>query len=144
MLQSITRFFRETGDALSSTSFRLLRLLALYRCVAAIALAIASASTSLGSVTYAAASAYAVWSLFSVLTLRQFTGGVRGLLLAQLAIDLVFVTVIYVDSQAAITTYATYLYPILAAHGWFLRGRLAFGHAAFASIALLLTELFLR
>ena len=77
--------------------------------------------------------------LFSVLTLRQFTGGVCGLLLAQLAIDLVFVTVIYVDSQAAITTYATYLYPILAAHGWFLRGRLAFGHAAIAGIALLLT-----
>lgn len=144
MVDWIARFFRETGDALSATSFRLLRLLALYRCVAAIALAIASAGTQYGSVTYAAAAAYAVWSLLSVLTLRQFKGGISGLLLAQLAIDLVFIIVIYVDSQSAITTYATYLYPILAAHGWFLRSRLAFGHAAVATVALLLTELFLR
>ena len=144
MWAGIARFFRETGDAFSGTAFRLLRLLALYRCVAAIALAVASANTHFGSVTYSAASAYAVWSLFSVLTLRQFKGGISGLLLAQLAIDLVFVTVIYVDSQSAITSYATYLYPILAAHGWFLRSRLAFGHAALASITLLLTELFLR
>ncbi len=144
MVNWIERFLTETGATLSSTSFRLLRLLALYRCVVAIALAIASANTSLGSVTYAAASAYAVWSLFSVFTLRQFTGGVRGLLLAQLTIDLVLITVIYVDSPNAITTYATYLYPILAAHGWFLRSRRAFGHAAFAGTTLLLTELMLR
>ena len=127
-----------------ATTLRLLRLLALYRCVAALALAIATAGSSVHSVSYAAAAAYAVWALLSLLTLRRLKGGIPGLLLVQLAIDLVFTVVIYVDSQSPVATYATYLYPILAAHGWFLRDRTAFGHAALASITLLLAELSLR
>jgi len=121
-----------------------LRLLALYRCVGAVALAVAAAAANLGSTSYAAASAYAVWALLSVLTLRRFSGGVTGLLLAQLVIDIVFIVIVFADSRNPITTYATYLYPILAAHGWFLRGRMAFAHAAVASIALLLAEMLLR
>jgi two-component system, NtrC family, sensor histidine kinase PilS len=136
--------FTDQATGLSGTPLRLLRLLALYRCVAAIALAVASASTHLSSVTYAAASAYAVWALLSVFTLRRFKGGVSGLLLVQLAIDLVFITLIFADSQNPATSYATYLYPILAAHGWFMRDRMAFAHAAIATIVLLLAELLLR
>ncbi len=127
-----------------ATTLRLLRLLSLYRCVAAIALAIATAGTSLHAVSYSAAAAYAIWSLLSLLTLPRFKGGVSGLLLVQLAIDLVFTVVIYFDSQSPVATYATYLYPILAAHGWFLRDRIAFGHAAIASITLLVAELAVR
>ena len=127
-----------------ATTLRLLRLLALYRCVAAVALAIATSGTSLHAVSYSAAAAYAIWSLLSLLTLPHFKGGVSGLLLVQLAIDLVFTVVIYFDSQSPVATYATYLYPILAAHGWFLRDRLAFGHAALASITLMVAELSLR
>ena len=130
--------------ALGATTLRLLRLLALYRCVAAMAIAIATAGTSLHAVSYSAAAAYALWALLSLLTLPNFKGGVAGLLLVQLAIDLVFTVIIYVDSQSPVATYATYLYPILAAHGWFLRDRIAFGHAAIASIALLVAELALR
>ena len=131
-------------SSFGATTLRLLRLLALYRCVAAIALAIATAGTSLHSVSYAAAAAYAVWALLSLLTLPRFKGGVAGLLAVQLAIDLVFTVLIYTDSQSPVATYATYLYPILAAHGWFLRDRIAFGHAAIATIAVLLAELSLR
>ena len=127
-----------------ATTLRLLRLLALYRCVAAIALAIATSGTSLHAVSYPATAAYAIWALLSLLTLPRFKGGVSGLLLVQLAIDLVFTVVIYLDSQSPVATYATYLYPILAAHGWFLRDRIAFGHAAIASITLMVAELTLR
>ena len=127
-----------------ATTLRLLRLLALYRCVAAIALAIATSGTSLHAVSYSATAAYAIWALLSLLTLPRFKGGVSGLLLVQLAIDLVFTVVIYLDSQSPVATYATYLYPILAAHGWFLRDRIAFGHAAIASITLMVAELTLR
>ena len=131
-------------EGISGTALRLLRLLALYRCVAAIALAVASGSAALSSITYAASFAYSVWALLSVLTLRQFRGGMSGLLLAQLATDLVFIVVIFVDSQNTATSYATYLYPILAAHGWFMRDRMAFAHAALATIVLLLAELLMR
>ena len=129
---------------ISGTALRLLRLLALYRCVAAIALAVASGSTQLSSVTYAAAFAYAGWALVSVFMLHRFKGGMSGLLLAQLATDLLFIVVIFLDSQNAATNYATYLYPILAAHGWFMRDRVAFAHAALATIVLLLAELLTR
>ena len=132
------------ASVFGATTLRLLRLLALYRCVAAIALAIATSGSSLNAVSYSAAAAYAIWSLLSLLTLPRFKGGVSGLLLAQLAIDLVFAVIIYFDSQSPVATYATYLYPILAAHGWFLRDRIAFGHAAIASITLMVAELTLR
>ncbi len=129
---------------ISGTALRLLRLLAFYRCVAAVALALASGSVQLSSVTYAAAFAYSAWALVSVFTLGRFKGGMSGLLLAQLATDLLFIVVIFVDSQSAATNYATYLYPILAAHGWFMRDRMAFAHAALATIVLLLAELLMR
>ena len=132
------------ASVFGATTLRLLRLLALYRCVAAIALAVATSGSSLNAVSYSAAAAYAIWSLLSLLTLPRFKGGVSGLLLAQLAIDLVFAVIIYFDSQSPVATYATYLYPILAAHGWFLRDRIAFGHAAIASITLMVAELTLR
>jgi two-component system, NtrC family, sensor histidine kinase PilS len=141
------RRLRGESQRLSGTPLRLLRLLALYRCVAALALAIASAGTniaSLTSVTYAAAFTYVIWALLSVVALRQFKGGMSGLLLAQLVIDLVFVAVVFVDTQNPATTYAAYLYPILAAHGWFMRDRMAFAHAALATITLLLAESFMR
>ncbi len=127
-----------------ATTLRLLRLLAIYRCVAAVALAVATSGTSLHAISYSAAAAYAFWSLLSLFTLPRFKGGVSGLLLVQLAIDLVFTVVIYFDSQSPVATYATYLFPILAAHGWFLRDRIAFGHAALASITLMVAELSLR
>ena len=129
---------------LGATPFRLLRLLAVYRCVAAVALLVAASSTQHTSVSYAAAFAYSVWALVSVLLLRRFKGGVAGLLLAQLVFDLLFLTIIFVDTHNPATTYATYLYPILAAHGWFMRDRLAFAHAALATITLLLAELLMR
>ena len=131
-------------SAFGATTLRLLRLLALYRCVAAVALAVATAGTSLHAVSYSAAAAYAIWALLSLLTLPRFKGGISGLLLVQLAIDLVFTVIIYFDSPSPVATYATYLYPILAAHGWFLRDRIAFGHAALASITLMVAELSLR
>ena len=134
----------EGAAGISGTVLRLLRLLAFYRCVAAIALAVASGSAQLSSVTYAAAFAYSVWALVSVFTLGKFKGGMPGLLLAQLATDLVFIVAIFVDSQNSATNYATYLYPILAAHGWFMRDRMAFAHAALATIVLLLAELLMR
>ena len=130
--------------ALAGTPLRVLRLLALYRCVVAIALAVASGTTNLASFSYAASSAYAVWALLSVAMLGRFQGGTSGLLLAQLAIDLLFIVSTFFDSHTPATTLATYLYPILAAHGWFLRSRIALAHAALASIALLLAELLLR
>ncbi len=130
--------------ALIGTPLRVLRLLALYRCVVAVALAVASGATNLGSFSYAASSAYAVWALLSVAMLGRFRGGISGLLLAQLAIDLLFIASTFFDSHTPATTLATYLYPILAAHGWFLRSRIALAHAALASIALLLAELLLR
>ena len=132
------------ASVLGATTLRLLRLLALYRCVAAFALAIATSGSSLHALSYSAAAAYAMWALLSLLTLPRFKGGVSGLLLAQLAIDLVFTVVIYFDSQSPVATYATYLYPILAAHGWLLRDRIAFGHAALASLTLMVAELSLR
>ena len=131
-------------SAFGATTLRLLRLLALYRCVAAVALAVATAGTSVHAVSYSAAAAYAIWALLSLLTLPRFKGGISGLLLVQLAIDLVFTVIIYFDSPSPVATYATYLYPILAAHGWFLRDRIAFGHAALASITLMVAELSLR
>ena len=140
--QGMTRASRPAS--ISITGMRLLRLLAFYRCVAAIALAVASGSTQLSSVTHAAAFAYSVWALMSVVMLNRFKGGVSGLLLAQLATDLGFIAVIFVDSQNSATNYATYLYPILAAHGWFMRDRMAFAHAALATIVLLLAELLMR
>lgn len=132
------------ATGLGGTALRLLRLLAAYRCVAAVALALASAGSHLTSVSTATAFAYAVWALLSVLALRQFKGGMAGLLLAQLTTDLVFITILFVDTQNPASTYATYLYPILAAHGWFMRDRLAFAHAALATITLLLAELLMR
>jgi two-component system, NtrC family, sensor histidine kinase PilS len=130
--------------ALAGTPLRLLRLLALYRGVAALALALAGTVTNLSSVSFAAALAYAVWALLSVAALRRFKGSLPGLLLAQLATDLVFIAVVFIDTHNPITSYATYLYPILAAHGWFMRDRMAFGHAALATIVLLLAELLMR
>ena len=121
---AIDASFKTPAAGLGGIALRLLRLLAAYRCVAAVALALASAGSYLTSVSYATAFAYAVWALLSVLALRQFKGGLSGLLLAQLATDLVFITVLFVDTQNPATTYATYLYPILAAHGWFMRRRI--------------------
>ncbi len=135
---------RAPAGTLRGTPLRVLRLLALYRCVVAMALAVASGATNLGSFSYAASSAYAVWALLSVAMLGRFRGGTGGLLLAQLAIDLLFIVGAYFDPHTPATTLATYLYPILAAHGWFLRSRIALSHAALATITLLLAELLLR
>ena len=139
-----TRHTQLPATGLSGTALRLLRLLAAYRCVAAVAVALASAGSHLTSDGFVTAFAYAVWALLCVLALRQFKGGMSGLLLAQLATDLVFIIILFVDAQSSATTYATYLYPILAAHGWFMRDRLAFAHAALATITLLLAELLMR
>jgi len=130
--------------ALQGTPLRVLRLLALYRCVVAVALAVAAGSDSLASFSYAASSAYAVWALISVTALGRVRGGIGALLLVQLAIDLLFIVATYLDARPVATTVATFLYPILAAHGWFLRSRIAVAHAALAAIALLLAELLLR
>ena len=132
------------ATGVSGTALRLLRLLAAYRCVAAVALALASAGSQIASVSNATAFAYAVWAVVSVVALRQYRGQMSGMLLAQLATDLAFITILFVDTQSATTTYATYLYPILAAHGWFMRDRLAFAHAALATITLLLAEFLMR
>ncbi|MBL8309197.1 MAG: PAS domain-containing protein [Burkholderiales bacterium] len=134
------------GDrtALIGTPLRVLRLLALYRCVVAAAVAIANGALHLGSFGYAAAGAYAVWALLSVPLLGRFSGGLAGLLLAQLAIDLLLICGLFFDGRSAGVELATFLFPILAAHGWFLRNRTAIAHAAVASLAVLIAEATLR
>lgn len=134
------------GDrsTLTGTPLRVLRLLALYRCVVAAAVAIANSAWHLGSFGYAAAGAYAVWALLSVPLLGRFSGGLTGLLLAQLATDLLLICGLFFDGRNAGVEVATFLFPILAAHGWFLRNRTAIAHAALASLAVLIAEATLR
>lgn len=129
---------------LDTTGVRLLRLLALYRCVVGFALAIFASGTAAGVETYAAAFAYAVWALITLLTFRRFQGQTQSLLLVQLCIDLTLICFVLISTQARITAFAAYLFPIAAAHGWFFRSRLAFAHAALATIVLITAESFVR
>ncbi len=130
----------EIGDLSSDTTIRVLRLLALYRCVVAAALALFALGSGFDSIVYAATFAYASWSLVSLFTFRRFEGRISSLLLAQLVIDLCFVAVVIAASGTSVTVYAAYLLPIAAAHGWFYRSRMALAHAALATIALLTLE----
>jgi two-component system, NtrC family, sensor histidine kinase PilS len=123
------------------TAIRILRLLSLYRCVIGLAFAlIAAPATGLTSASYAASFSYAAWALISLLTFKRFAGRVGSLLFVQLCIDLVFIGFAIFTTKGSITAYAVYLFPIAATHGWFYRSRIAFGHAALATIVLLLTE----
>ncbi len=129
---------------IDATGLRLLRLLALYRGVVGVALAVLAAGTDASIETYAAAFAYAAWALTSLFALPLFTGRTPSLLLVQLCIDLALIAFVLVSTQTRITAYAAYLFPIAAAHGWFFRSRTAFAHAALATIVLLLAEWFVR
>jgi two-component system, NtrC family, sensor histidine kinase PilS len=134
----------EASSAFNATGLRLLRLLALYRCVVGVALAVLASGTETGIETYAAAFAYAIWALASLFTFRSFDGRTHSLLLVQLCIDLALIVFVVISTQARITAFAAYLFPIAAAHGWFLRSRIAFAHAALATIVLLATESVVR
>ncbi len=123
------------------TAIRILRLLSLYRCVVGVAFALIAAPISgMASTIYAASFSYAAWALLSLLTFKRFEGRVGSLLLAQLCIDLVFIAFAMYTTGGSITSYAVYLFPIAATHGWFYRSRIAFGHAALATIVLLVAE----
>ncbi|TAG79462.1 MAG: sensor histidine kinase [Betaproteobacteria bacterium] len=126
------------------TDLRLLRLLALYRAVVGVALAVLAAGTDARVETYAAAFAYAAWALVSLFTFQRFKGRIPSLLLVQLTIDLALIAFVLITTQTRITAYAAYLFPIAAAHGWFFRSRIAFAHAAFAAMVLLVAEWFVR
>lgn len=132
------------GRELDATGVRLLRLLSLYRCVIGVALAVVATTTDGKMETYAAAFAYTAWSLTSLFTYKRFQGGVQSLLLVQLSIDLALIVFVLVSTGARITVFSAYLFPIAAAHGWFFRSRIAFAHAALATIVLLLAEWFVR
>jgi two-component system, NtrC family, sensor histidine kinase PilS len=123
------------------TAVRILRLLSLYRCVIGLAFAlIAAPAVGMHSTSYAASFSYAAWALISLFTFKQFEGRLGSLLFVQLCIDLVFIAFALFTTGGSITAYAVYLFPIAATHGWFYRSRIAFGHAALATIVLLLTE----
>lgn len=132
-----------TSD-IDQTDLRLLRLLALYRVVIGVALAVLAAGTDARVETYAAAFAYAAWALLSLLTFQRFKGRIPSLLLVQLTIDLALIAFVLITTHTRITAYAAYLFPIAAAHGWFFRSRIAFAHAAFAAMVLLVAEWFVR
>jgi two-component system, NtrC family, sensor histidine kinase PilS len=132
------------ANAHAETAIRLLRLLGLYRCVVGVALALIAPSADVPGSAYAAAFAYAGWSLISLFLFKQFAGRIGSLLLVQLCIDLAFICFVVVASKTSATAYAVYLFPIAAAHGWFFRNRMAFAHAALATIALMAAEAFTR
>ncbi len=132
------------ASEVDQTDLRLLRLLALYRAVVGVALAVLAAGTDARVETYAAAFAYAAWALFSLFTFQRFRGRIPSLLLVQLTIDLALIAFVLITTQTRITAYAAYLFPIAAAHGWFFRSRIAFAHAAFAAMVLLVAEWFVR
>jgi two-component system, NtrC family, sensor histidine kinase PilS len=133
------------ADEIDQTSMRLLRLLALYRCVVGVAIAILAASDARSSVEiYAASFAYVAWSLISLSAYPKFKGRIGSLLLAQLCIDLTMIGFVLIETNARVSSHAAYLLPIAAAHGWFYRSRIAFAHAALATIVLLVAEYFVR
>jgi two-component system, NtrC family, sensor histidine kinase PilS len=123
---------------------RLLRLLALYRCVVGVALAVLASGADATTELYAAAFAYAAWAITSLFTFRRFQGRIHSLLLVQLCIDLIFIAFVLISTHSRITAFAAYLFPIAAAHGWFYRSRTAFAHAALATIVLIAAEWFIR
>jgi two-component system, NtrC family, sensor histidine kinase PilS len=129
---------------LDPTGIRLLRLLALYRCVVGVALALLTTDNSASVEIIAASFAYAAWSLATLVIYRKFEGRIGSLLLVQLCIDLALIGFVLMHTQARATTYAAYLFPIAAAHGWFFRSRIAFAHAALATIVLITVEWFAR
>jgi two-component system, NtrC family, sensor histidine kinase PilS len=123
------------------TAIRILRLLSLYRCVVGIAFALIAAPISgMASTIYAASFSYAALALLSLFIFKRFEGRVGSFLFAQLSIDLVFIAFALYTTGGSITSYAVYLFPIAATHGWFYRSRIAFGHAALATIVLLVAE----
>jgi two-component system, NtrC family, sensor histidine kinase PilS len=136
--------FPPRSDDINTTGVRLLRLLALYRCVVGFALAAFASGTEATLETYAAAFAYSAWALTSLFTYKRFQGRIHSLLLVQLCMDLAFIAFVLVSTQSRITAFAAYLFPIAATHGWFFKSRIAFAHAALATIVLLLVEWFLR
>jgi two-component system, NtrC family, sensor histidine kinase PilS len=138
------RSHAEKREDIDVTGVRLLRLLALYRGVVGVALAVLASGADGKTETYAAAFAYAAWALTSLFTFRRFQGRIHSLLLVQLCIDLTFICFILVATQSRITAFAAYLFPIAAAHGWFFRSRIAFAHAALATITLIVAEWFIR
>jgi two-component system, NtrC family, sensor histidine kinase PilS len=137
------RLISRTED-INTTGVRLLRLLALYRCVVGFALAVFASGTASTVETYAAAFAYSAWALTSLFTYKRFQGRIHSLLLVQLCMDLAFIAFVLISTQSRITAFAAYLFPIAATHGWFFRSRIAFAHAALATIVLLSAEWFLR
>ncbi|MFN3630237.1 MAG: histidine kinase dimerization/phospho-acceptor domain-containing protein, partial [Casimicrobiaceae bacterium] len=119
---------------------RLLRLLSLYRTVVGIALASIAYGASAPTAALAAAAAYSGVSALNFALIGQLRAHLPTLLLILLGVDLAFVMMILVASAATPVATTAYLLPILAAHGYLLRSRTAFAHAAFATIVLLVTE----
>ncbi len=132
------------SDEINTTGVRLLRLLALYRCVVGVALAVFASGSDATIETYAASFAYSAWALTSLFTYKRFQGRIHSLLLVQLCMDLAFIAFVLISTQSRITAFAAYLFPIAATHGWFFRSRIAFAHAALATIVLICAEWFVR
>jgi two-component system sensor histidine kinase PilS (NtrC family) len=124
----------------TTVATRLLRLLALYRTVVGIALASIAYGASAPTAALAAAAAYSGVSALNFALIGQLRAHLPTLLLILLGVDLGFVMMILVASAATPVATTAYLLPIIAAHGYLLRSRTAFAHAAFATIVLLITE----
>ncbi|MCX8099485.1 MAG: HAMP domain-containing histidine kinase [Casimicrobiaceae bacterium] len=128
-----------TQETSISGPVRVLRLLAFYRTVVAIALAFMAHDAEAPSATPSAI-AYAGVSAFSFALLPKLRAHIPTLLAILLAVDLAFFVTVLVATPRVPTAVAGYLLLIVAVHGYLLRSRLAFAHAAGATLVLLGAE----
>jgi two-component system, NtrC family, sensor histidine kinase PilS len=125
-------------SGLATVAERVLRLLALYRVVAALgafALLIgdmASVRSRFGALIFI--SLYAILFVISLRFAPQVWRRPKLWLSLAIVVDIAFVSLVAVETGAMLFTAA--LIPILVAHGWLLRNRIALAHAAMVAIAL--------
>ncbi len=128
-----------TQTGLSSVAQRVLRLLALYRVVAAIggfALVLGESGalrSRLGLLFFVGA--YALLYAIAIRFSAQVWKRPRLWLSLAVLVDVVFVFIISIFAGSLL--FATALVPILVAHGWLLRDRFALAQAAMVALALL-------
>jgi two-component system, NtrC family, sensor histidine kinase PilS len=128
-----------TQSGLASVAQRVLRLLALYRVVAAIggfALLLSDAGalqSRMGLLVFIGG--YALLYAIAVRFAPQIWRRPRLWLSLAVFVDVVFVLIISIYAGSLL--FATALVPILVAHGWLLRDRFAFAQAAMVALALL-------
>ncbi len=128
-----------TQSGLASVAQRVLRLLALYRVVAALgAFALVLGEPGVLHARLGLLIFIGLYALVFSLGLRyaqQVWSRPRLWLSTAVFVDVVFVLLISTFSGSLL--FATALVPILVAHGWLLRDRFAFAHAAMVAIGLL-------